>query len=82
VAPAAWEGKSMNYPYFNVFQRLSPAVISKAITLFADIEVSGVSDEFSVIAAAYRQTDNPYLRHELEALLHAEIQTLGSVIPL
>ncbi len=68
--------------YSNVFISLSPAVIPKAVDLFADIEVSGERDEFTVVSAAYRQIDDPALRLELEQLFEAEIRSPGAVCPL
>jgi hypothetical protein len=72
----------MNYPYFSTFQQLSPAAISIAIPLFSEIEASGVNDEFAVVAATYRRTDDPLLRQELERLFCAEIRRPGVVFSL
>jgi hypothetical protein len=68
------------YPYYNIFQ-LSPAAILTAIPLISEIMASGVDDEFAVVAAAYRQTDDPLLRQELEELFNAEIRQRGAVWP-
>ncbi len=72
----------MNYPYFNLLTKISPAVCSSAIPLLSEIIASGVYDEFAVLATAWRRTNDPALRDEIKGLLYKEIQHPGSVIPL